>query len=224
MGQSRPPQQSSIASLGTSAVKLAAFRGGSTAQIWERLCRSLHEIPDRLANVSRLVSIEAETAGMRKDTIDYQSHLGYSLTAIQSSLTHLEKASEKREEATKLYQRFVQEFIPLRAEANDRAAQREKFILATTDFAKEKDVQFKEIIQAMIDEKPKHEINALLNALEKKLGTLVKQIKNLNMNEHALQQKLDRLHIDTTKTAKAIGVKIEIPLRPGIEPKAPTLS
>ena len=208
MGAARP----------SSAAQLAAIKGGNTTDIMIQLYRNNHDvpakIPDTNINLRQLVHSEALTAQMRIDATAYPSHLAYSTGIIQTGLTHLEKAGMERgdPQTIRLHQDYVRQFTELREEAKERIVQRNKLTQLIHEFVKEVEIEHKEILKAIVDRHSSKEIEERLNAIVKKQNTLVKQMENLNINEDALQHKLNRLHTAAVHSAEAIvGINLEKP-------------
>jgi hypothetical protein len=198
--------------------QLAAIKGGSTEEIWMQLYRIKNKvpasIPDSNPHLRRLVALEENAASMRRDIINYPSYLAHGTGVIQTGLTQLEKAVMERgdQQAMGMRQEYVRQFTQLHSEANEKIDQRGKLLQTTSEFIRDKDAQHKEVLQAILDHKPEKQIEAMIASIEKKQDSLIKQVDNLNLNEEALQRKLDELHVKTVHSAQAIaGTSLEMP-------------
>jgi len=204
MGNIRPPQQDDLAK------QLANIKGGSTTDMMKQLFNIANQIkdvdPKQVQNYNRMVIMDSAAAGLRMKFGRERSRLIEVSVGIQSNISQLK---------SELVPGFQQEFRPLQADVQLREEQRQRLQEDVRRFTQSFPTKITEIIQDMLNGKPQSEINSKLEAMEREQKRLLKEADNLDINERALQSKLDNLH---EKTYRAVPLSA----RANVQPPTPS--
>ena len=206
MANPRPPKQDN------SSKELAAIKAGSTVQILKQLFLVAFQVKEITPDFNTMIRMEARAAGLRNMFERNTSHLMEANMGIQANLTQLQQNTSTRE----LVPGFVQIFAPLQEDVKLREKERKEITDNFKTFMQNLRTGLKEIIQDMLDGKPKQEIKRKLEEIESKLNDLGKRAEKLEINESSLQERLEKLHV-RTYNAVPLNVRANVQA-PGVAP------
>lgn len=126
-------------------------------------------------------------------------------TDVQTNLDHLKQIGEVKNNklAKQMYDSYFQKFAPWKNDVDQRGNQRRELQQELGEYIKTMRTTFSEIAQAIKDNKPPAEIEAMFAKIEKKQQELDTKITSLNKNEVMLELNLKILLKQTHETLTA---------------------
>lgn len=195
--------------------------GFTYSKMMKTLTRDQHKVPDSINDSAPafldMTILESKTAQTSTKITDYPSNLNESINHIGSNVEQLAK-NQRNPNAIQMMQYYLQQFAPIKGESLERIEQRKKLIELIKEFIGNKNQVFAEVLKALEVKKPSRQIDALIDPLTKRQQELLLEVEKLNINENALQVRLDSLLNESNQTVRSIMGPSAFPPKPGETP------